>query len=148
MKYTKNKPSPGIWIASFIAIAFGLLTLKEGGLTLFGPPQYAEAAGHYVPFVLWFNFIAGFFYILAGVCIFRQRRAGAMLATVIAVLTVVVFGALAAHISLGGAYEQRTLIAMSVRSLVWTGIAVFARRKLMGRGESSSLNSRVQDDIQ
>jgi len=136
MKTTENKRSPGIWIASFVAIAFGLLTLKEGGLTLFGPPQYAEAAGRYVPFVLWFNFIAGFFYILAGVCIFRQRRAGAMLAMVIALLTVIVFGAFAVHIALGGAYEQRTLIAMLVRSLVWIAIAIFARRKLMNRGNN------------
>lgn len=133
MKTTESKRSPGIWIASFIAIAFGLLTLKEGGLTLFGPPQYAEAAGNYVPFVLWFNFIAGFFYILAGVCIFRQRRAGAILSMLIASLTVIVFGAFAVHIALDGAYEQRTLIAMSVRSLVWIVIAIFARRKLMAR---------------
>ena len=133
MKTTENKRSPGIWIVSFVAIAFGLLTLKEGGLTLFGPPQYAEAAGNYVPFVLWFNFIAGFFYILAGVCIFRQRQAGAILSMLIASLTVIVFGAFAVHIALDGAYEQRTLIAMSVRSLVWIVIAIFARRKLMGR---------------
>ncbi len=133
MKTTENKRSPGIWIVSFVAIAFGLLTLKEGGLTLFGPPQYAEAAGNYVPFVLWFNFIAGFFYILAGVCIFRQRQAGAILSMLIASLTVIVFGAFAVHIALDGAYEQRTLIAMSVRSLVWIAIAIFARRKLMAR---------------
>ncbi len=130
----QNKRSPGIWIAAFVAIAFGLLTLKEGGLILFGPVQYAEAAGRYVPFVLWFNFVAGFFYILAGVCIFRQRRAGAILSMLIAVLTIGVFGAFAVHIILDGAYEQRTLVAMSVRSVVWIVLAVFAHRKLTGSG--------------
>ena len=132
MKTTARKRSSGIWVISLVAIAFGLLTLKEGGLILFGPSQYAEAAGQYVPFVLWFNFIAGFFYILAGVCIFRQHRVGAILSMLIALLTVGVFGAFAAHIALDGSYEQRTLIAMSVRSLVWIIIAVFAYRKLMG----------------
>ncbi|MCF6211865.1 MAG: hypothetical protein L3K24_14580 [Gammaproteobacteria bacterium] len=133
MKTPQNKRSSGIWISSFIAIAFGLLTLKEGGLTLFGPPQYTEAAGQYVPFVLWFNFIAGFFYILAGVYIFRQHRVAAILSMLIALLTVGVFGAFAVHIALDGAYEQHTLIAMLVRSLVWIGIAIFVCRKLMIR---------------
>lgn len=135
MKTTAKKPSPGIWIVSLVAIAFGLLTLKEGGLTLFGPSQYAEAAGQYVPFVLWFNFIAGFFYILAGVYIFCQHRVGAVLSMLIALLTVGVFAAFAVHIALDGSYEQRTLIAMSVRSLVWIIIAVFVYRKLMGHGD-------------
>lgn len=135
MKMTsQNKRSAGIWIAGFVAIAFGLLTLKEGGLILFGSAQYAKAVGQYVPFVLWFNFIAGFFYILAGVCIFRQRRAGAILSMLIAVLTVGVFGAFVVHIVLDGAYQQRTLIAMSVRSVVWIILAVFAHGKLIGRG--------------
>ncbi len=133
MKTLEGKRTMGIWGAGLVAIAFGLLTLKEGGLTLFGPPQYAAAAGHYVPFVLWFNFIAGFFYILAGVCILRRRRAGVVLAVSIAVLTILVFGAFGAHILFGGDYEQRTVIAMSARSLVWIGIAVFVRGNLMGR---------------
>ncbi len=48
-----------IWTISLVAIAFGLLTLKEGGSVLFGDTAARTAAGHYVPFVLWFNFVAG-----------------------------------------------------------------------------------------
>ncbi len=131
MRKHGHKRPAGVWIASLVAIIFGLLTLKEGGLTLFGPPQYAEAAGNYVPFVLWFNFIAGFFYIIAGACLFMQRQRGARLAVAIALLTLLVFAALGVHIVTGGAFETRTLIAMTLRSLVWGGIAVYAYRTLL-----------------
>jgi len=134
MKTTENKRSPGIWIASFVAIAFGLLTRSAAIRRGRGPVRALRALVQFHCGLL--NFIAGFFYILAGVCIFRQRRAGAMLAMVIASLTVIVFGSFAVHIAFDGAYERRTLIAMSVRSLVWIAIAIFARRKLMDRGNN------------
>ena len=44
-----------------LAIGFGVMTLKSGGFALFGGVEGKEFAGQYVPFVLWFNFIAGFF---------------------------------------------------------------------------------------
>ncbi|HCF2751418.1 TPA: hypothetical protein NIB35_006709, partial [Pseudomonas aeruginosa] len=55
------------WLISLLAIGFGLLTLREGGAVLFVDGAARQAAGHYVPFVLWFNFLAGFAYIVAGV---------------------------------------------------------------------------------
>ena len=127
---TENERTIGVWVASLVAIVFGLMTIREGGMVLFGPPEYAEAAGNYVPFVLWFNFIAGSFYIIAGVYIFMQNRAGAILAMIIAVMTVIVFGAFGVHVVFGGEFESRTVIAMSLRSLVWTAIAVFTYRTL------------------
>ena len=65
-----------IWmrVISLIAIGFGLLTLQEGGAVLFVDGAARQAAGHYVPFVLWFNFLAGFAYIVAGVGLWMRRR--------------------------------------------------------------------------
>ncbi len=130
MTKNTNNRTTGIWIVSFVAIIFGLMTLKEGGLVLFGPQEYEQQAGNYVAFVLWFNFIAGFFYIVAGVCLFLQKQVGIRLAIIIALSTVIVFVAFAVHIFSGGEFETRTLIAMSLRSLVWIGIAVFSFKKL------------------
>jgi hypothetical protein len=111
---------------ALIALAFGLLTIKEGGTVLFGDAAARIAAGDYVAFVLWFNFIAGFAYIVAGIGLWLQRRWALTLAITIAVATLLTFAAFAVHIYAGGAYEQRTLVAMSARSLTWILIAAFA----------------------
>ncbi len=118
----------GIWlrVISLVAIGFGLLTLREGGAVLFVDGSARFAAGHYVPFVLWFNFLAGFAYVIAGVGLWMQRRWATWLAVVIAAATALVFLAFGVHVYLGGAWEHRTPIAMTLRTLVWTGIATMA----------------------
>lgn len=117
-----------IWSASIVAVLFGLLTIREGGAVLFWSDAARRAAGHYVPFVVWFNFLAGFAYVVAGVGIWVRRRWAAVLALAIAIATLVVFAALGAYIVLGGGYEPRTVVAMSLRSAVWVAIAVIAYR--------------------
>ncbi len=77
-------------------------------------------------FVLWFNFLAGFAYIVAGVGLFLWRRWAPRLAMIIAGATLLVFVAFGIHILLGGAFEQRTVGAMILRSGVWLTIAVIA----------------------
>ena len=53
-------------VTALVALAFGALTVFSGGRVLFGPEAARAAAGNYVPFVLWFNFLAGFAYVVAG----------------------------------------------------------------------------------
>jgi hypothetical protein len=120
---------------ALIAVSFGALTLKEGGAVLFSDGAARTAAGDYVSFVLWFNFIAGFVYILAGIGLWLQRRWAAWLAVAIVAATVLVFAAFGVHVIRGGAYEARTVIAMSLRTLVWAVIAAIAwHRILQARG--------------
>lgn len=111
---------------SAFAILFGLMTIKEGGSVLFVDAA-RQAAGNFVPFVLWFNFIAGFFYVVAGVGMWSQRSWASQLAAAIAALTVLVFLAFGIHIFTGGLYETRTVAAMTLRSCVWLGLAFFSR---------------------
>lgn len=118
-------------------ILFGLLTIASGGLALFGGAQERVAVGDAVPFVLWFNFGAGFAYVCAGGGLLMRRRWGSRLSAAIALATIGVFAALGAHITLGGAYELRTVGAMILRSLVWSGIAVLAARNFSRRQPSS-----------
>lgn len=117
-----------VWAISLVAIGFGLLTLKEGGTILFGDDVTRAAAGNYVPFVLWFNFLAGFAYVVAGAGIWLNQRWAVWLAITIAVATFFAFVALGAHVGTGGAYELRTVVAMSLRTLVWVTIATIAWR--------------------
>lgn len=126
-------------ILAVIAIVFGIITIIVGGKTLFGGTEVRTAAGNIVPFVLWFNFVAGFAYVIAGVGLFLWKRWAAQLSAVIAAATIAVFVAFNIHIFLGGAFEVRTVSAMIIRSVVWTVIAVSACRALgcFQRGMSS-----------
>ena len=121
-----------IWLRmmSVIAMAFGLLTLREGGMVLYGNAAALSAAGNFVPFVLWFNFIAGFFYIICSIGLWLSRRWAVWLAIGLATSTALMFIAFGLHITLGGAYANRTIVAMSLRTTVWTVIALIAWLKL------------------
>lgn len=57
-------------ILALVATVFGIVTIIVGGKTLFGAANERTAAGNIVPFVLWFNFIAGFAYVIAGFGLF------------------------------------------------------------------------------
>jgi uncharacterized membrane protein (DUF2068 family) len=131
MHICQRQRGAGIWVISLVAIGFGLLTIKEGGTILFGNMEARAAAGNYVPFVLWFNFLAGFTYVIAGAGLWMQRRWGAWLSVAIVVATAFTFATLGAHIYSGGTFEQRTVIAMSLRTLVWAVIATLAWRRLL-----------------
>ena len=108
--------------------AFGLLSLKEGGSVLIGDEAAVAAAGAYVPFVVWFNAAAGLAYVAAGIGIWRDARWGAALALAIAGATLVVFAAFGVHVLRGGAYEMRTVAAMTIRSVVWCAVAAVTWR--------------------
>ena len=120
------------WIAvlALVAIVFGVATIISGGRTLFGSLEARAAAGDIVSFVLWFNFAAGFAYVIAGIGIFLSRRWAAYLSAAIAVATLAVFIALGIHILAGLPFEARTVGAMIVRSAVWIVIAALTWRKL------------------
>ncbi|PHQ94636.1 MAG: hypothetical protein COB40_11805 [Marinosulfonomonas sp.] len=106
------------------AILFGTLTIVSGGKVLLGNLAAVQAAGDVVNFVLWFNFLSGPIYILAGVAIAFGKQWAKPLAAVLAVSIVTVFALFAWHISSGGAYETRTLGAMVLRSGFWVVAAL------------------------
>ena len=128
---TSQQRSIWIWVISLVAVGFGLLTIKSGGAVLFDDGAAHIAAGNYVPFVLWFNFLAGFAYVIAGIGLWMKKRWAAWLALAIVAATLLTFAAFGVHIYSGGAYEQRTVIAMSMRTLVWAVIAAIAWRQLL-----------------
>ena len=127
----KSEKNISIWVMTFVAVLFGLLTIKSGGQVLFGGSSFQKAAGNYVPFVLWFNFSAGFVYLVAGTGLWMRQRWAVWLALLIAIATIIVFVILGLHIFEGGKYETRTVAAMSLRSFVWFSIFIFSYRKLI-----------------
>ena len=121
----------GLKAAGAIGLVFGLLTIFSGGTALFGGEAARAAVGNAVPFVLWFNFIAGFFYVLAGLGLVLNRRSAGWLSIAIAVATVLVLAAFGLHVAGGGLYEMRTVGAMLLRAAVWAIIALVSWRSML-----------------
>jgi len=120
---TTKRPT-WVWITSIVAVVFGLMTIKSGGSVLFIDGEARRAAGNYVDFVLWFNFCAGFFYVATGIGIWLEKAWAPAAAITIAALTLLVFAAFGIHVFYSGDYEQRTVVAMTLRSVIWIAIAI------------------------
>ena len=129
MHTSNSKRSIATWLIAGFAILFGLLTLKSGGAVIFIDGPARVAAGNYLPFVVWFNFLTGFAYIIAGVGIWLNTAWARPLALLILIATLVAFAILGVAIINGSAYESRTIAAMSLRSVVWALISVFLYKK-------------------
>lgn len=146
MRTWRHYQSRFVRAAAVVAVVFGVATIRAGGSVLFG--SGAQTAGNVVGFVLWFNFLAGFAYVAAGVGLWLRRRWSAQLALAIAAATVLVFAAFGIHVADGGAFEVRTVWAMTLRSVVWISIAMLAlpaikREAAAGgarNGQSSTVN--------
>lgn len=113
----------GYRIAALVAMSFGALTIVSGGKTLMG----AIDMGAVVSFVLWFNTAAGFFYVAIGLGLWLGRAWTFPLALGVLAATVLVFAAFGLHVARGGAFEMRTVAAMTLRCAVLAGVALAAR---------------------
>lgn len=118
--------SRALKIAAAVAIVFGLLTVLSGGRALFGNEAARATVGDAVPFVLWFNFIAGFAYVVAGIGLYLRHGPAVWVSIGILVTTFLVMSAFGLHIAQGGAYEMRTVGAMILRTGVWAAISFVA----------------------
>ncbi|MDA5093276.1 hypothetical protein O2N63_04170 [Aliiroseovarius sp. KMU-50] len=130
-----NSHANSLKLAGFVAILFGVMTVFAGGVALFGGKGVEQAVGDAVPFVLWFNFLVGFFYILAGVGLVLRRKWAMLLSGAILSASLVVLALLFMHVMRGGLYETRTLGAMVFRCVVWLAIFGVAKR---GFGRATS----------
>jgi hypothetical protein len=136
--------SPSNWqlrVAAGVAGVFGLLTIVSGGTALFGGPSAESLAGDVVPFVLWFNFLSGFAYVLAGVGIAMDRRWAVTLSIGLALTIAAVFAFFGLHVYQGAAFEMRTVGAMSLRLIVWVAIAAVAGRHIVSHRAGDGVDS-------
>ncbi len=96
MKHSNREHS--LRVVAVIAVLFGLLTIASGGRVLFGSDAVRQAAGATVGFVVWFNFLAGFAYVVAGSGLWLDRRWAVPWAGLIAGSTAVVFAVFALYV--------------------------------------------------
>lgn len=117
------------WMA-IAGILFGALTVLTGGRALFGSLESRADFGKAVPFVVWFNFLAGFVYILAGTGLLLRRRWAVYASLFLAVSTILVFAAFGVHVIGGGAFERRTVGALTFRSFFWIAVTIVSMRAM------------------
>ena len=129
MKSPELKRSRWVGGLAIFAVLFGLLTIISGGSALFNA-EAQKLAGNYVGFVLWFNFLAGFTYVVAGVGLWRMQRWSMWLSFAIAAGSLFVLVAFGLYILTGDSYEMRTVAAMSLRTVVWLVISAVAYKNL------------------
>ncbi len=106
------------------AVLFGVATLISGGNNIFLLQSDAEPTERIVPFVLYFNFAAGFAYVAAGAAFILHRRWASTLAIAIATATLLVFTGLGVWILMGYPYELKTVLAMTIRAVFWWFTAI------------------------
>jgi hypothetical protein len=113
------------WIrpTALAAAALGALTIISGGLVLFGPETAQRAAGDAVPFVLIFNFVAGFAYLVGAAALWQNHRAARWIAQAIGIATLVVLASFAVTALTGAPVELRTALALPFRAAFWLVIA-------------------------
>jgi hypothetical protein len=112
------------------AFIFGLMTVFSGESVLFGPAEAREWAGSYIQFVVWFNFLEGFAYVLAAIGLWQVKRWAANLTTLITAATAAAALGFTVVVLRSGAYEMRTVGALGFRFAFWTEIAVLAHRTM------------------
>lgn len=109
------------------AFIFGTLTLIASGSVIWGPTPIQKAAGQIIPFVVWFNFSAGFLYLTAALGFVKQQAWAVVLSLAIACLTLFVFGLFSLAVVSGQPYEMRTIWALLFRTGFWFGLYFVSR---------------------
>jgi len=110
------------------------MTVFSGAQNLFNE-EVIRTQGNIIPVVLCFNFLAGFLYILIAALILKTKRIALRLTAFLSSMNIVVFLYLLNHIYSNGAFEMRTLIAMSFRTAFWFFFFIMISRSEMYRFE-------------
>ena len=121
----------GLRMAGAAAAVFGVMTVVSGGTVLFGGDQLSRLAGNVVSFVLWFNFLAGFAYVMTGIGLWFARGWARWMAIAILIGTAVVLCAFLVYVSQGGPHETRPLVALIFRTGFWAIVTSTALRAVI-----------------
>ncbi len=137
------KSSRWVNAAAIFAVLFGLLTIISGGSVLLNT-QAQQLAGNYVTFVVLFNFLAGFAYVIAGVGLWTLQRWSMWLSLLIALATLIILAVFSLHILTGGSYEMRTVIVLFLRSGIWFATFAAAYKNLNPTLPQSEAHPRMK----
>lgn len=114
-------------IISVFLFLFGLITIFMGGSVIFDLFGIRVKEGNYVLFVVWANFICGFIYLATVYGFLKNKKWSAILMWIATLVLIITFVAFFIHIHSGGAYEKKTIYAMTFRTTITLAIAIASR---------------------
>ncbi len=118
-------------LSSIIAAVFGLMTVISGSAVLFTEGAIQKSAGNYVEFVVWFNLLSGFGYMITGFGLWKRRKWSVALSITITIGISVILLVFGIYAILGGVYELRTFYALTFRMALWLTISVISCKKIV-----------------
>jgi hypothetical protein len=112
--------------AALIALVIGLLTIVEGSIVLLGLETKPYPI---LPWLLRYNVVMGLVSLAAGHGLWREQGWAGKLSRIILVCHGAVFFLLAGMYLLGMTVAVNSVMAMLMRTAIWTGINIMTRRK-------------------
>ena len=111
-----------------VLLLFGALTLFLSTSVIFDLFGIRVREGNYVPVVVWANFIVSILYVLAAAGLMAHKR---WTLNVLFMAVLILVGACIAfgwHVISGGIHEQKTIGALTFRTLITLGLYIGAWR--------------------
>ena len=110
-------------------IIFGGVTLFMSSSVLFAWFGIREKEGHFIPFVVWANWICGMLYLIAALGILRNQSWAKLLLIISLVILILTYFGLFIQINDNVPYETKTIGAMTFRIAV-TALFIFLTNKI------------------
>jgi len=109
-----------------LLVLFGIVTLFMSSSVIFDWFGIRAKQGHYVPFIVWSNWVCGFLYLLSAYGFVKSKLWTAKLLGTAAIILIAAFIGLIIHINSGGDYETKTVFAMVFRTGITIAFTVIA----------------------
>jgi len=104
--------------SSVLVYVFGLLSMFKSLSIIFNLFHLREIEGNYVLFVVIANLICGVIYLFAGYGIFKEKNWTTNFLFIAAFILIFTFIVLVIYIISGGIYEEKTIIAITIRTFI------------------------------
>lgn len=128
-------------IQTYFLLLFGVVTIFVSSAVIFDLFGIREKEGNYVPFIVYANMACGYLYLLTFYFNLKGKYQRSFYVLMLA--TIILFTAfffLKEHIAAGGAYEEKTIKAMTFRTMttfLLSGISWMLLRQTEGKKENN-----------
>jgi len=120
-----------IRLFSIIVTVFGIMTVISGSVVLFPNDIIQKLAGNYVEFVVWFNLLSGFVYILTGFGLWKGKKWAVSVSVLLTISIAIILIIFSFHVVQDGAFEVRTFYALTFRMVLWLAVSIISYKAVI-----------------